>query len=122
LAARDAVLTTDRGLYRSGDGGERWEALGDSVPAHLEAWPLVRDPSDPATLYAGFALIPYPELWRLAAERTSALARVGPIGLAGSIALLALVGLLAALALRGLRRYDRGRRAGPVGPSPESRQ
>jgi photosystem II stability/assembly factor-like uncharacterized protein len=121
LAARDAVLTTDRGLYRSGDGGQRWEALGDSVPAHLEAWPLVRDPGDPATLYAGFALIPYPELWRLAAERTSALARVGPMGVAGSLALLALVGLVAAIALRGLRRYDRGRRARPAGPSPESR-
>jgi len=122
LSAREAVLTTDRGLYRSGDGGQRWEALGDNVPAHLEAWPLVRDPGDPATLYAGFALIPYPELWRLAAERTSSLARVGPMGAAGSLALLLLVGLVAAIALRGLRRYDRGRRARPAGPSPQSHQ
>ena len=120
LTARDAVLTTDRGLYHSGDGGARWEVPGDSVPAHLEAWPLVRDPGDPATLYAGFALVPYPELWRLAAERTSALARVGPMGLAGSIALLVLVGLVAAIALRGLRHYDRSH-ARAAGPSPDRR-
>src|SRR5205085_1983857 len=84
--------------------GERWEIPGDNLPAHLEAWPLVRDPSDPETLYAGFALIPYPELWRLAAERTSALARVGPMGVAGGLAFLVLVGLAGAAALRGLRQ------------------
>lgn len=115
-SAREAVLTTDRGLYRGGDEGRRWEILGDNVPAHLEAWPLVRDPGDPATLYAGFALIPYPELWRLAAERTGALARVGVMGFAGSIALLVLLGLAAALALRGLRRHDRRRRASVPAP------
>jgi len=117
--ARDAVLTTDRGLYRSAEG-ERWEIPGDNLPAHLEAWPLVRDPSDPETLYAGFALIPYPELWRLAAERTSALARVGPMGVAGGLAFLVLVGLAGAAALRGLRRYDRDHRA-RARPSPEGR-
>jgi photosystem II stability/assembly factor-like uncharacterized protein len=120
VTARDAVLTTDRGLYRS-DEGERWEVPGDNLPAHLEAWPLVRDPSDPDTLYAGFALIPYPELWRLAAERSSVLARVGPMGLAGSVAFLGLVGLAGAAALRGLRRYDRDRRARAT-PAPDGRR
>jgi hypothetical protein len=120
VTARDAVLTTDRGLYRS-DEGERWEIPGDNLPAHLEAWPLVRDPNDPATLYAGFALIPYTELWRLAAERTSALARVGPMGFAGSVAFLALVGLAGAAALRWLRRYDREHRARAT-PSPDGRR
>lgn len=119
VRARDAVLTTDRGLYRSAEG-ERWEIPGDNLPAHLEAWPLVRDPSDPDTLYAGFALIPYPELWRLAAERTSALARVGPMGFAGGVAFLALVGLAGAAALRALRRYDRDHRT-RAAPSPEGR-
>jgi photosystem II stability/assembly factor-like uncharacterized protein len=104
--ARNAVLTTDRGLYRSA-GGERWEIPGDNLPAHLEAWPLVRDPRDPDALYAGFALLPYSELWRLAAERASALERVGLLGWAGSVAFLGLVGLAGAAALRALRRYDR---------------
>jgi photosystem II stability/assembly factor-like uncharacterized protein len=119
VSGRDAVLTTDRGLYRSTEGN-RWEIPSDSLPAHLEAWPLVRDPTDPATLYAGFALIPYPELWRLAAEQTSALARVTPMGLAGSVAFLALVGLAGFAALRALRRYDRDHRA-RVPASPDGR-
>jgi hypothetical protein len=110
VSGRDAVLTTDRGLYRGAEG-KRWEIPSDSLPAHLEAWPLVRDPTDPATLYAGFALIPYPELWRLAAEQTSALGRVAPMGLAGSVAFLVLVGLAGVAALRALRRYDRDHRA-----------
>src|SRR5262249_31500393 len=50
VSGRDAVLTTDRGLYR-GSEGKRWEIPGDNLPAHLEAWPLVRDPTDPTTLY-----------------------------------------------------------------------
>lgn len=119
LSGRDAVLTTDRGLYRSVEGN-RWEMPGDNLPAHLEAWPLVRDPTDPATLYAGFALIPYPELWRLAAEQTSALSRVTPMGVAGSVAFLALVGLAGVVALRALRRYDRDHRA-RVPASPDGR-
>ena len=119
LGGRDAVVTTDRGLYRSAEG-TRWEIPSDNLPAHLEAWPLVRDPSDPATLYAGFALIPYPELWRLAAEQTSALARVTPMGLAGSVAFLVLVGLGGVVALRALRRYDRDHRA-RVQASPDGR-
>ncbi len=117
VSGHDAVLTTDRGLYRSAEG-ERWETPGDNLPAHLEAWPLVRDPTDPNTLYAGFALIPYLELWRLAAEQTSALAQVGALGLAGGVAFLVLVGIAGAAALRALRRYDRNHRARAT-PSPD---
>jgi len=116
---RDAVVTTDRGLYRSADG-KHWDIPGDNLPAHLEAWPLVRDPTDPATLYAGFALIPYPELWRLAAEQTSALARIEPMGFAGGVAFLVLIGLAGVAALRALRRYDRDHRA-PVTPQSDGR-
>ena len=118
VSAGNAVLTTDRGLYRSAEG-QRWDIPGDTLPAHLEAWPLVRDPHDPDTLYAGFALVPYPELWRLASEQTSALARVGPMGFAGSAAFLGLVAVAAVAALRALRRYDRDRRARAT-PSPEA--
>ena len=110
VSARNAVLTTDRGLYRSAEG-ERWEMPGDNLPAHLEAWLLVRDPTDLETLYAGFALVPYSELWRLAGEQTSALARVGPMSFVGSVAFLGLVALASAAALRALRRYDREHRA-----------
>lgn len=120
VSARNAVLTTDRGLYRSAEG-DRWEIPGDNLPAHLEAWPLVRDPTDPETLYAGFALIPYPELWRLAAEQTSSLARVGAMGFAGSVAFLSLVALAGAAALRALRRYDRNQRARAT-PSADGRR
>jgi hypothetical protein len=88
---------------------------GDSLPAHLEAWPLVRDPSDPDTLYAGFALLPYSELWRVAAERSAARSP-GAKGLAPTVTFFALVGLAAAGAVGWLRRYDRDRRARATAP------
>ena len=47
------VITTDRGLYRTVDEGESWTLIIENLPAHLEAGPLVRDPLDPATVYAG---------------------------------------------------------------------
>jgi hypothetical protein len=101
------VVTTDRGLYRSVDGGERWTPVTDNVPAHLEAGPLARDPVDPATLYAGFALVPYPEIWRRAADRESGLARVSVTSLVGGMVLLVVVGLGALAALRWLGGYYR---------------
>jgi photosystem II stability/assembly factor-like uncharacterized protein len=99
------VVATDRGLYRSINGGAGWMPIIDNVPAHLEAGPLVSDPVDPATLYAGFALIPYPELWRRAAEHEGAFARVSLTSLVGSVVLLALAVLGALAALRWLRHY-----------------
>jgi photosystem II stability/assembly factor-like uncharacterized protein len=110
VRGRDAVLTTDRGLYRSADGTS-WEMPGDSLPAHLEAWPLVRDPNDPQTLYAGFALVPYSELWRLAAEQRAARSHAGARRLAPTVMVFAVVGLAAAAAVGWLRRQDRERRA-----------
>ena len=101
------VVTTDRGLYRSVDSGESWTQIIDSLPAHLEAGPLVRDPVDPVTLYAGFSLIPYPELWRRAADFEGALARFSVASLVGSAVLLVLVALAAVAALRWLGRYYR---------------
>jgi photosystem II stability/assembly factor-like uncharacterized protein len=110
VRGRDAVLTTDRGLYHSADG-KSWESSGETVPAHLEAWPLTRDPSDPETLYAGFALVPYSELWRVAAEQSAARSLSGPKGLASTLTFFAIVALAVAAAAGWLRRYGRHRRA-----------
>ena len=101
------VVTTDRGLYRSIDGGEHWVFVIENLPTHLEAGPLLRDPVDPATLYAGFSLVPYPELWRRAAEREGVLARVSPTSVVGGMVLLVVVVLGALAALRWLGHYYR---------------
>jgi hypothetical protein len=101
------VVTTDRGLYRTVDGGESWAMIVENLPAHLEAGPLVRDPSDSATLYAGFALVPYTELWRRAAEREGAFARVSVTSLAGGGIFLVVLALGALAALRWLGRFYR---------------
>jgi photosystem II stability/assembly factor-like uncharacterized protein len=109
------VVATDRGLYRSVDGGESWTPIVDNLPAHLEAGPLVRDPVDPASFYAGFSLIPYTELWRRAADREGALARVSIASLLGGLVFLVLVALGALGALRLLGTYYRpAARSGPT--------
>ena len=102
------VLTTDRGLFRSADRAQRWDFLIENLPAHLEAGPLVRGPVDPATLYAGFAITPYPELWRRVVEGTTALGRINVTSLAGGVIFLMIVALGALVALRRLGRYYRG--------------
>jgi hypothetical protein len=109
IAASDEaiVLTTDRGLYRSVDEAVSWVPMVDNLPAHLEAGSLVADRDDPDTLYAGFSLIPYPELWRRAVDHEGAFARVGASSLVGSVVLLILVGVGAAATLRGLGHYYR---------------
>ena len=103
--ARSIVLTADRGLYRSADGGQGWELQVDNLPIHLEARPLVRDPRDPATLYAGFSITPYDAIWRSGADGRPGLARLDGMDLAGGAAFVALLGLAAGWALRRLRRY-----------------
>ncbi|MEA2737459.1 MAG: hypothetical protein QOH05_766, partial [Acetobacteraceae bacterium] len=106
-SAEAIVATTDRGLYRSVDGGEHWTLIIDNLPAHLEAGPLVRDPVDPTSLYAGFALIPYSELWRRAADHERALVRVSFATLIGSVVFLFLVAIGAITLLRWLGQYYR---------------
>ena len=101
------VVATDRGLFHSTDRGESWTLLTDNLPAHLETGMLVRDPADPATLYAGFSLIPYAELWRRAASGEGAFARVSFTSLTGGVVLLALLALGAVTALRCLAPYYR---------------
>jgi hypothetical protein len=98
------LVSTQRGLYRWVDDSHGWMQLADNLPAHLEAGPLVADPVDPSTLYAGFSLTPYDELWRTAAERRPSTARLGAGDLAGAGAVIMLLGLGAAAALRRLAR------------------
>lgn len=98
------VLTTHRGLFRSTDGGHSWTLMEGNLPVHLEAGPLVRDPASPTTLYAGFALTPYNELWRIAIEGSSLIGRVDPLSLAGGAAFLILLIILGSIMVRWLAR------------------
>jgi hypothetical protein len=98
------LIATDRGLFRSVDAGERWELLGESLPAHLEAGLLVRDPLNPGTLYAGFALTPAEELRQRSTEGGRAFARLDILSLAGGAAFLALLALGAGALVRRLAR------------------
>ncbi len=103
-ASRILVVTTHRGLYRSADAGQTWTFLEGNLPVHLEARPLVRDPAHAQTLYAGYSLMPYAELWRRALEGGSLLSRVDPISLAGGLAFLVLLVIAGVLAARALFR------------------
>ena len=111
-AATTLVVTTHRGMYRSEDGGRSWALQEGNLPVHLEAGPLVRDPSDAQTLYAVYSLVPYPEVWRTAVEGGTLLARVDPVSLAGGLAFLLLLIIGGAL----LARWLAGRR--PARPIP----
>jgi len=107
-AATALIVATHIGLFRSADGGNTWALLEDNLPVHLEVRPLVTDPGAPGTVYAGFALMPYSELWRSALEGGNLLSRVDPVSLAGGLAFLLLLILLGVLGTRWLlRRGDR---------------
>ena len=92
--ATTLVVATNRGLYRSENGGESWMLKEDNLPIHLEAGALAQDPSDAGALYAVYSLTPYSEVWRTAIEARNLLRRSDPISLAGRIgfSVLAIVG------------------------------
>jgi photosystem II stability/assembly factor-like uncharacterized protein len=115
-AASTLVVTTDRGLYRSTDGGASWALKENNLPAHLEAGPLIRDPHEMQTLYAGYSLLPYPEVWRAAREGVNLLSRLDPVSLAGGFAFIALLMVGGALLVGWLqrRRPDMARGPGSV--------
>jgi photosystem II stability/assembly factor-like uncharacterized protein len=98
------VIASDRGVYRSPDEGKRWELPNESLPAHLEAGLLVKDPLNAATLYAGFALIPAEELRQRLVQGGRAFARRDGASLARGVAFLVLLGLGAGAVLRRLAR------------------
>lgn len=108
IAAADAghtiLLTTHRGVIRSRDAGKTWSMVESTLPVHLEAGPLARDPHDGVTLYAGFSLTPYNEIWRRAAGGANLIARLDPVSLAGAAAFLVLLIVLASLGVRWLLR------------------
>jgi photosystem II stability/assembly factor-like uncharacterized protein len=110
--ASTIVVTTHRGLYRSDDGGQNWALKENSLPAHLEAGPLVHDPTETRTLYAGYSLLPFPELWRAAIEGRNLLSRLDPVSLAGGFAFIALL-IIGGVLLVGW--LERQRSAAPVG-------
>lgn len=101
---RTVILTTHRGVLRSTDGGLNWMLVEGNLPVHLEAGPLVRDPHDSNTLYAGFSLAPYPEMLRRARTGANLLAQLDPVSLAGGLAFLVLLAALAGFSVRRLMR------------------
>jgi photosystem II stability/assembly factor-like uncharacterized protein len=101
---RTIVLATHRGVLRSTDGGQAWVLVEGNLPVHLEAGPLVRDPHDANTLYVGFSLAPYTEMWRRAQGGSNLLAQLDAVSLAGGAALLALLSVLGGFAVRWLIR------------------
>lgn len=101
------VLATHRGLLRSVDAGKNWVQVESTLPVHLETGLLLRDPHDPATLYAGFSLTPYAEMRRRAGQSAALLAQLDPISLAGGAAFLALLGVAGILFARWLIRRSR---------------
>jgi photosystem II stability/assembly factor-like uncharacterized protein len=115
--ASTLVVTTHRGMYRSDDGGQNWILKENSLPAHLEAGPLVRDPTETRTLYAGYSLLPFPELWRAAVERRNLLSRLDPVSLGGGFAFIALL-IIGGVLLVGW--LERQRSATPSGSRPRS--
>jgi hypothetical protein len=92
------VVTSHRGTYRSTDSGVHWLLEEGNLPLHLEAGPLVRDPTDPRILYAVYSLVPYPEVWRNALDGSNLLSRADPISLIGALAFLLLL-LLSGISL-----------------------
>lgn len=103
------VVITHRGLFRSTDGARTWNMLEGNLPVHLEGRPLLRDPASPGTLYAGFALMPYGETWRMAVEGGNLLNRLDWVSLAGGAAfllLLAVLGVFVAHKLSHATRYS----------------
>ena len=101
------VLATHRGLLRSVDAGKNWVQVESTLPVHLETGLLLRDPHDPATLYAGFSLTPYAEMRRRAGQGAALLAQLDPISLAGGGAFLLLLGVAGILFARWLIRRSR---------------
>jgi photosystem II stability/assembly factor-like uncharacterized protein len=111
--ATTLVISSDRGIYRSNDGGETWASKEDNLPIHIEAGPLARDPNDAGVIYAVFSLMPYAEVWRMALEGGNLLARIEPISLVGGVSfcvLLLIGGCLAALHLSRRRAAARSPR------------
>ena len=102
------LLATHRGMFRSVDRAQTWNQVESTLPVHLESGLLMRDPHDPFTLYAGFSLGPYEEMWRRAEQGGSLLARLDPLSLAGGLAFLVFLIVIGIIATQWLVRRYRG--------------
>lgn len=114
---RTLLAATHRGLLRSTDAGGTWQQTEGALPVHLESGMLQRDPHDPQTLYCGFSLSPYSDVWRRAEEGNNLLSRIDPINLAGGAAFLVLLIGGGALVAMKLSRAS-PRRASTRNPDP----
>ena len=91
------VVATDRGVFRSVDGGDRWETPTAGLPAHLAARILVVDPRRPDTLHAGFAFTTYDDLLARAPASEPASSRPGLASMAAGFLAVFIVGVIAAM-------------------------
>ena len=111
--AQTIVLSTHRGVLRTTNGGQNWTQVESTLPVHLESGLLLRDPHDASTLYAGFSLSPYGEMWRRAEQGSSLIARLDPVSLAGGLAFLIFIILVGILFTRWLLRRFRDENSEP---------
>jgi photosystem II stability/assembly factor-like uncharacterized protein len=105
FGGRTLLLATQRGLYRSADAGDTWALVEGNLPVHLEAGLLARDPTDGNTVYVGFALMPYAQIWRVAVEGGNLLGRLDVVSVAGGIAFLVLIGVGGLVIVAWLARH-----------------
>jgi len=111
--AKTLLVSSDRGIYRSEDGGETWTPKEDVLPIHIEAGLLARDPNDANVVYAVFSLVPYAEVWRMAVERRNMPTRIEPIVLAGGLSFCLLVLIGGGVAARYLLRQRAATHSSP---------
>jgi photosystem II stability/assembly factor-like uncharacterized protein len=104
------VIATDRGVYRSADEGASWTLGSESLPAHLEAGMLARDPMEPTTLYAGFAVRSRELLALIVLKQAADASRTTLTWLLGGLGAFVIV-LLAGV--YGLRHFGRPSPAAP---------
>jgi photosystem II stability/assembly factor-like uncharacterized protein len=110
------VVSTPKGAYRSIDAAKTWVQLQGTLPVHLEAGPLTRDPQSVTTLYAPFSLTPYHEMRRRALEGSNLLSQIDAFSLAGAGAFFILFIVAAIYAVRKLMRISaRGERTPSTG-------
>ncbi|HJS86401.1 MAG TPA: hypothetical protein VJ779_13170 [Acetobacteraceae bacterium] len=112
-AAR-VILTSDRGMYISLDGGQTWQFEESGLPVHIEAGSLTRDPSDQRTLYAVYSLMPYAQVWRAALEGSTLLSRVDATQLIGGGAFMVTLLLVGFMLVRWLAHRPRPLPDGPL--------
>ena len=99
------LISSNRGLYRSEDGGNSWMLKEDNLPIHLEAGPLARDPTDTGLIYAVYSLMPYAEVWRRASDGGNLLRRLDPISLVAGGAFWLLIVLVGGWLARSLLNW-----------------